>query len=296
VKPNKKRRIITVAVIVAVVAALAVAIPLTIGSLTTQAKEAATQYKTDINAHIEKLVASTPKERLTVFPAKAELKEVPFGEDLSSEYKEAKAFQTRYNPLIDDNLQFIKERYTAIDFPQFLRDLTTTLNLSLPDSTLEITDEASLNAAKDYVAALQTKSDGYKKHAATLKDYVFAEKYREDQTGVVDALEGMSQTWADFVSVTNEYIDLAVRTMEVDKSGNKDDLTQLEADMAIKKDEVVTKTTQLREAYGTYIKSESQYMSNLVNGIVTDEYIQSLQAKADALNTAVFALQDDIKK
>jgi len=295
-KKSRKGLFIGLAIAALVIAGAVTATALTVSSYTNEAKTAASDYNSAVKTHLTGLIeAKSLKERVDNYPKRPTLKDVSYGETLSTEYKEAQATEQKYNKLLDDSYHFVAERYATTELSPYFKDLVAALNDSPGQNSLAITDEASLASAKQYADKIQQKSTDYYALAARFKSYVFAEKYKEDQQGSAEALEGMAKLWGELGEATRTYVDLSAKTLEVEKSGDENKAKELSTEVSTAQTKISAATSKMSGAYKAYGTSLNRYNKNLVDAIIKDGYMQTAFDNSSKVYDSLEAFKKDLK-
>jgi len=297
--PKKSRKKLLIGIIIAAVVLIggALAAFLTINSITSQAKEAATTYTKAAEEHVTKLIeVKVFKDRLDNYDTRPTLAKVNMGETFSKEYKDAIALETRYNKLLDDTKSAVAERYATLELSPFFKEFAVKLATKLDTSSLTITDDASVANARQYVKSMETKASDYTALANRYKSYVYAEKYRDYQTKAAEALDNMGKSWGELAKVTTTYIDLSEKFIAVEKSGDEDAAKKLEAEVSTSSKEVQSKTTQINADYKDYTKILGDNNRLLVNTMVADDYLNKAYEESGKVLDLLTEFQKSFKK
>ena len=108
--------------------ALAVAGALAAADASARADDAADQYISDVQSHIDAIFGAEDfRARAEVVDDRAVLTEVMFGETMSESYRTALDIEAEYEALINDASPILKQRHSSTDLRAFLGDLSDIL-------------------------------------------------------------------------------------------------------------------------------------------------------------------------
>ena len=297
--PKKSRKKLLIGLIITAVVLIAgtAAAFLIVNSLTSQAKDAASSYRTALNTHLAAVLdVKSIKERLDLYPKKPALETVTQGEALSKEYKDAVALQARYNKMLDDSYSTVAERYSTLELNPWVKDLIAVLGSNISNTAVTVTDEASLANAKEQVKGMETKATSLAKLSERLKSYTFAEKYREYQTNSANALEGMAKTWTELAELATTSNNLSAKLLEVQKSGDSEAAEKLSDEVKAATTNTTFQVPTIAREYQQYASTVSKNNKLLFETISADKYgVEVYNRSSDSVD-ALTAFQKELKK
>lgn len=276
VPPKKSRRGLIIGLSIGLAVLIVAVIVTVIGfSFKSQADDAARQYDNAVLAHVDQiLTAETPKERAELFETKPELKEAPFGDVLSDEYKNAQTLKARYDAMVDEARPVVQERYATLELSPFIKRVVAQLDASISTSMPEIKDEATKQTAQQTIASLRDKGESYMKLGDEFLTFQYDEKYKEAQKGYSDTLKEMGKTWTQLAEVQQRVFDKQVEILNTSDEIKKAELTVNLLTITL------NAQTEMETLTANYKGKElTPAMNALVLPIVKDEYIQTIAKK-----------------
>lgn len=299
-KKSRKKLIVGLIITTVIVIVSAIGITLFVNNQATQAKTAASQYRKDVLAHLDGvLTLDNYKDRVAIWRNTAKLKNVQFGASLSKEYKDALDLKSRYESIITDGYPAILDRYASTDLSPFLKDLQAALGVKIP-SPEEITPgkstyAATLAANKEYVTLLKKKADSFQTLATRAKTYVYPEKYRESQAGVVTALENMSHTWNSMATEYTAYIGEAESAESAAEKGDINSLDQQINTLSANQAERSTRIATIGQDYLQYTKDLTANDAAMVNAMIADGWFATSQENVMKVGEKVDKMREELK-
>ena len=294
-KKSRKELIIGLIITAVVVVASAVGVTSFVNNQTTQAKAAAFQYRKDVLVQLNAVTnVDNYKNRVAIWRNTVKLKDVQFGASLSKEYKDALNLKSRYESLITDSYPTILDRYASTDLSPFLKDLQTALVAKLP-APANITDSSTLAANKQYVTALKLKTDTFQTLATRARTYVYPQKYRDSQSGVVKALENMSSSYDSMASAYTVYIDEAENFLSLKAKGDTNGLHQLETSMAASQKQEQAIIAKIEQDYPQYTKDLTTNESSLAKSMIADGWFDNSKENVLKVGEKLDLMREELK-
>lgn len=274
--------------------ALAVVGTLTAAGASARADEAAEQYLSAVERHIDAINDANDERRAEVITASAELTDVTFGEQLSEPYRDARDVEREYEALIADATPVVQQRHAASDLRAFLGDLSDIFSETISLNSIGITDQASLDDTRATAAAMTARVEAFSAQSVRVQSWVYPEQFQGDQTEAAVALELMAETWHDVATTTEQYIaewDEYLRASDGDDTA-ADDERPSSSLMTIEGVSV------LASEYRVRTRSMTDAVERLVAGVFNSDFADELETKAvelqgrfDQLQSAIAALR-----
>jgi len=299
VKKSRKKLVIGLIITAVVLIAAVIGTLLFVNNTTSQAREAAAQYRKDVLTHLDKVTTiETYKERIAIWRDTAQLKNVQFGESLSKEYKDALDLKKRYESLIAETYPTVLDRYASTDINPFLKDVTTTLNTVPPlidpkNKDLKVAVEENSNN----LDGLKTKQKSVEELTTRLKSYVYPESIRTEQDILATKLETLAKEIGLYTVAQNTYVE----SLKERLASQESDSTKAPEGMDERKQAAINGlSTAQNKFFKTYnyaesLKSISTSMNNLVKAIDATNWMTESRDNVLKVGEKVDAMRDELK-
>ena len=281
-KKSKKPLIVGLVTAGALALALAVAGALAAADASARADDAADQYISDVQSHIDAIFGAEDfRARAEVVDDRAVLTEVMFGETMSESYRTALDIEAEYEALINDASPILKQRHSSTDLRAFLGDLSDILGETISLNEVGIRDQASLDATKETAAAMVARAETFSAQSVRVQNWVYPEKYQSDQREAAEALELMAETWAEVAAITEEYIALWEAHLRAEEGDDEPSSVAMSIDAV----------TAVAAEYRVHTRGLTDAMERLVTDVVNDGFLEDVENQAFELQSRFESLE-----